>query len=399
MRVGYLLTHPIQYQSPMIRALVAGGVDLHVAYGCQASGGSHVDPGFGHEITWDTPLLEGYPFRDLQAERGDQSTGRSFRVTKERATRWLRDIGADVAWIHGWGNPFPKVPWFSIATLAAARGLRLPVMLRGETNDLCLRGGGLRRMAHSMFLRSLFTQVDRFLAVGTANRDFYLRRGVSERQIAMVPYAVDNDFFRKRCTAAAGDRESLRRAFGIPDGAPLLLFVGRLVEAKGCDTLLRAFGGLSGTDAHLLIVGEGTLRAEMEQQSARIAPGRVHFAGFRNQSELPKFYAACDCFVLPSVFEPWGLVVNEVMNAGKPVIVSDVVGAGPDLVRPGVNGEVFHAGDAEDLKTKLLPWLQNEALRESGGAESLRVIERWGFAQDLAGVKQALESLKTRSHA
>ena len=97
----------------------------------------------------------------------------------------------------------------------------------------------------------------------------------------------------------------------------------------------------------------------------RIGPGTtgwdsIKFLGFKNQTELPAYYDLCDVFVLPSVYEPWGLVVNEVMNAGRAVIVSDQVGCGPDLVRPGENGYIFPAGDIAGLCGALKNILDNQ---------------------------------------
>jgi glycosyltransferase involved in cell wall biosynthesis len=93
------------------------------------------------------------------------------------------------------------------------------------------------------------------------------------------------------------------------------------------------------------------------------------------------------------VFEPWGLVVNEVMNAGKPVIVSDQVGSGADLVKLGTNGDVFSAGDVEDLRAKMMPWLHDADLCSRGGQESLRMIKGWSFDQCLAGLQTAIKAL------
>jgi glycosyltransferase involved in cell wall biosynthesis len=121
----------------------------------------------------------------------------------------------------------------------------------------------------------------------------------------------------------------------------------------------------------------------------------VKFLGFRNQTELPAFYDLCDLFVLPSVFEPWGLVVNEVMNAAKPVIVSDKIGSGHDLVQPGINGDVFPAGDVEALAVKMRPWLLDAGLRARGGAESLRLINHWSFEENIAGMRQGVEAINT----
>jgi glycosyltransferase involved in cell wall biosynthesis len=141
------------------------------------------------------------------------------------------------------------------------------------------------------------------------------------------------------------------------------------------------------------MVGDGELRPSLEKLAQEAAPGLVKFMGFQNQTELPALYDLCDVFVLPSRFEPWGLVVNEVMNAGKPVIVSDQVGSGPDLVMPGRNGGVFRAGDAADLADQLRPWLLDAEKRAQGGAASLRRINAWGFQACCAGLKQALQSL------
>jgi glycosyltransferase involved in cell wall biosynthesis len=394
MRVAYFLTHPIQYQSPMIRALVAGGLDIHVGYGCQASGEESFDPGFKQEVVWDTPLLEGYPFRDLQCERQlGETLLAAFLRARKAAIAWLIEIKAQVVWIHGWGDPFPKVPWFSLACMAAAKSMGLPVLLRGETNDLCLRGGSVRRWLHGLFLRAVLNQVRGVLAVGSANREFYLRRGMLAEELFLVPYSVDTSFFQERCAQAKANHEQLRRELGVHGAGPIVLYVGRMAQEKAVGLLMQGFQRVQAyvPEARLVLVGVGPQKEALEALAAELLPGTVYFAGFRNQSELPAFYAACDVFVLPSSFEPWGLVVNEVMCAGKPVIVSDAVGSGADLVKPGVNGDIFRSGDADDLCAKLLPFIQSRERREAAGAASLQVIEGWGFAQCLVGVRQALD--------
>jgi glycosyltransferase involved in cell wall biosynthesis len=141
------------------------------------------------------------------------------------------------------------------------------------------------------------------------------------------------------------------------------------------------------------MVGDGELRPALEKLAAEAAPGRVKFLGFRNQSELPALYDLCDVFVLPSAFEPWGLVVNEVMNAGKTVVVSDQVGSGPDLVREGENGSIFPAGDVAALARKLDQWCGNQAAREEAGRKSLEIISKWGFDAVLDGLRMTAHSL------
>jgi glycosyltransferase involved in cell wall biosynthesis len=227
------------------------------------------------------------------------------------------------------------------------------------------------------------------LAVGSWNADFYRASGVPEERIFSVPYAVDNAFFQRRAAEARPHRAELRRKLGLTDERPVVLFCGKLIAKKDAASLIRA---LAQESAQLLVVGDGDLRPQLEALASELLPGRACFAGFRNQSELPALYDLADVFVIPSTYEPFGLVVNEVMNAGKPVIASDRVGCWPDLVRPGVNGAVFPAGDAAALAAALRPFLTDPALRERAGQASLQIIHRWSFAEDLLGLQSALAS-------
>lgn len=400
MNICYCLTHPIQYQSPLIRHLRAGGVDVHPIYGNGATARAFFDEGFGQQLAWDVPLLEGYPCTVLNAEE-PKSTPKEKRAHFERQIAAILDQERfDAVWVHGWAHPFTQAAW------RQARSRRIPLMLRGETFLGCVRGGTLRRLAHRLVFSRKFREVSTFLAVGSLNHQLYRAYRVPESKIFHMPYAVDNDFFQKRCQEAAPNREKLRADLGIEPGRPVILFCGKLIAAKDPETLIRAMGKLvsirqqgnhvltnAATMPVLLIVGDGVLRPSLEKLASEVAPAGVKFLGFRNQTELPALYDLCDLFALPSVFEPWGLVVNEVMNAGKPVIVSDQVGSGADLVKLGANGDVFSAGDVEGLRAKMMPWLHDADLRSRGGKESLRMIKGWSFDQCLAGFQTAIKAL------
>ncbi|MCX6840495.1 MAG: glycosyltransferase family 4 protein [Verrucomicrobia bacterium] len=401
MRIAYFLTHPIQYQAPLIRHLRAGGVDVQVIYGNDATARAYFDKGFGQQLAWDVPLLEGYPSTVLNAEDPKGSS-------KEQAAHFERQISAllnqepfDAVWVHGWAHPFTQAAW------RQARSRKLPLMLRGETFLGCVRGGKLRRLAHQLIFSRKFREVSAFLAVGKLNAELYRAYGVEPQRIFWAPYVVDNAFFQKRCQEAAPNRNRLRVELGLEPGRPVILFCAKLIDVKDPATLIRAVGKLvnperqgnhiltnAATAPVLLMVGDGELRPSLEKLAQEAAPGRVKFLGFRNQSELPALYDLCDVFVLPSVFEPWGLVVNEVMNAGKPVIVSDQVGSGPDLVTEGENGSVFPAGDAAALTSALEHWTGNAAAPEKAGRRSLEIISSWGFDEVLAGIRKALAGLK-----
>jgi len=125
----------------------------------------------------------------------------------------------------------------------------------------------------------------------------------------------------------------------------------------------------------------------------------VRFAGFQNQTQMPAYYAACDVYVLCSQRETWGLAVNEAMNAGKPVIVTDQVGAAKDLVGDGDNGYVVPVGDVDVLSDRLRRITSDELLARRMGASSLRRISRWDFEADVAGLWQALLGCGVREGA
>jgi glycosyltransferase involved in cell wall biosynthesis len=119
----------------------------------------------------------------------------------------------------------------------------------------------------------------------------------------------------------------------------------------------------------------------------------VRITGFLNQTEIPKAYAAADLLVLPSRSETWGLAVNEAMNFSLPIIVSDRVGCGPDLVRAGVNGEVFEHNSAGALEAVLERCVSQPGRLIELGRASLQRIQQWGLPETARGITEALKAV------
>ena len=174
---------------------------------------------------------------------------------------------------------------------------------------------------------------------------------------------------------------------------PVVLYSGKLINKKRPSDLLRAFEYVSKTQKAVLVyVGAGSLEPDLKQY-AETKHLPVVFAGFRNQTELPKWFAIADVFALPSGEEPWGLVVNEAMCFSLPVVASDQVGATGDLVRGGVNGFVFPTGDARSLSEHLQLLLSDPALRARFGQKSRKIIEHWSYRENVNGILSCLEHL------
>ncbi len=387
-RLAYLVSHPIQYQAPLLRLIAADPrIDLHVFFCSDLSLKENLDPGFGVTIRWDVPLVEGYSHEFLPAW-GSRDRLSFWRPWNHGLLRRLKAGGYDFLWIHGY-NRFAH--WLAVA---AARQLGVKVLIRDEANLICRPRGTAKKLLKAAFFRWLNPRVHRFLAIGSLSRDYYLNYGVDPSRILSVPYAVDNDFFRRRAEESGKAAERLRAELRLAPGRPVLLFCSKMIARKRARDLLEAYIRISsgGTEPepYLLFVGDGPGRAELESRAQATGWNSIRFTGFKNQTELPAYFRLADLFILPSVEEPWGLIVNEVLNAARPVLVSDQVGCAPDLVRDGVNGFVFRAGNVADLQAKIGLFLGRRQDWDRMGQAGLEIVGRWSFREDLEGLRGAL---------
>ena len=391
-RVACLVSHPIQYQAPLFRFLAARpGIDLTVFFLSDLSVHPYRDSGFGVNVKWDVPLLDGYRHEFLP--RMGAGNGLSFwRPWTFGLRARLRRGRFDALWVHGYAHRG------CLAGIAAAKSLNIPVLLRGESNLLSETDDALKLGVKRIAMPALLRTIDGMLTIGRLNREYYLHYGVDADRIFPVPYAVDNAFFRTAAERARPNREALRAELGLSPGRPVILFASKMQPHKRAGDLLEAYARLSPDGsaepaAYLVFAGDGDERTALERRARALKWDSIRFIGFRNQSELPALYDLCDVFVLPSEREPWGLVVNEAMNAGKPIVVSDRVGAAPDLVEDGVNGFIYPVGDVGALAARLRQLVENPEHSATMGARSLQSITRCGFEADRDGLLAALNSI------
>ncbi len=388
-RVAYLVSHPIQYQAPLLRRVARDPeIELTVFFCGDHSLKRHHDKGFGRDVEWDVPLLEGYDHHFLAGFLTGGPPGFLCPLNRGLTTH-LRNGGYDALWVHGY------MRLYHLWSMMRARLSGLIVLNRDEAWSRSATRGPFKTAFKKLFYAGLRRVCHGWLTIGTANRDYYLASGMTADTMFAMPYAVDNDYFSRLATEAAARREELRGELGLAPGRPVILYASKFTPRKRPDDLLEAFARIAADPAcrnpYLVMVGDGEQRGALQARSRQAGlEGSVVFAGFRNQSELPGFYDLCDVFVLPSMLEPWGLVVNEAMNAGRAVIVSDQVGAGADLVRDGENGLVFPAGDIAELADRLAHILSDPARTRAMGEAGRAIVSGWGFEQDVAGLKRAL---------
>jgi len=372
-RLLYLVSHPIQYQAPLLRRIAAEAeIELLVLFENMETAGAYFDEGFGAEITWDVPVTEGYQF---------QQVGPLGEI-EDRISE------ADVMWIHGWDSRL------KLRALEAARRRGVPVLMRGENTLAAMPdGGGLRGMFKRTYLRWIFYRCAAFLCIGTDNRNYYRAHGIDDARLFSMPYAVDNQFFTQQAERATETREDFRRQLDLSPSRPVIVFAGKFQQRKNAAVLAAAFQSLDRgitRDPYLLFVGDG------EQREILLAEARtdssVRVVGFRNQRELPAFYDLADVFVLPSSKEPWGLAVNEAMASGCAIIATNECGCAADLIDESC-GRVVPADDPQSLASALTEILGDENTARGMGAKARERVSRFGFDEDLAGLSEAMKAV------
>jgi glycosyltransferase involved in cell wall biosynthesis len=232
---------------------------------------------------------------------------------------------------------------------------------------------------------------------GALNAAYYRHYGANDKHFFLLPWAVDNERFEKGSQFDSGERERMRGSLGIKPAQTVFVFSAKLVERKDPMTLLRAYEQIPDRGrAVLLFLGDGVLREPLEAYAREHHLTGARFAGFVNQSELPKYYGLSDIFVLPSTYEPRGAVVNEAMACGLPVIVTDRCGSIGDIVVPDDNAFIYPAGDAHALAALMTRLIDDPELRLKMAERSLQIIDAWTFERGVEGVKAAADELRKR---
>jgi glycosyltransferase involved in cell wall biosynthesis len=394
-RLAYLVSHPIQYQAPLLRRIAQEpDIDLTVFFGSDFSVRGYKDEGFGVGVKWDVPLLDGYRHEFLPALRDNATVGVASPLnygilSRLRGGRGQSNAAFDVLWVHGYATVN------ALHGMLAAKALGIPVLLRAESWLKDRERGGAKLAVKQLFFEGLKQLVAGVLPIGTLNAAYWRHYLGEDFPASLMPYAVDNDYFQKQSQQARTGRGELLAELKLDPSRPVILFASKLQSRKRCEDLLEAYKNLSPGDGiepnpYLVIVGDGEERAALERRAAESKFNGIRFCGFRNQSELPRFFDIASVFVLPSCHEPWGLIVNEAMNAGRAVIVSDEVGSQPDLVTDGVEGCIFAAGDVEALTAALRRVLATPETAAKMGQRGLERIRTWDFEEDVRGLRQAI---------
>ncbi len=384
----YFLSHPIQYVTPVLQELSKETI-LEVFYYSDISIKGGIDKGFGENVVWDLPLLEGYKSSFLKnLSKSGAMDCRFGDAINPGVWKVMLNSKSKVVLINSWTY---GTDLFVIFT-AWIFGKKVWLRAENPLNQELLKSGWKQKVKYyflKFFVFKFF--INKFLFIGSENKKFFQYYGVLESNLIYTPYAVDNYKFKGEFEIYKKDKASLKNELGIPSTSKVILFSGKYIDKKRPLDLLKAFELLKNKELTLVFMGDGPLRKEMEKYVFESKLENVVLTGFINQSNISKYYSIADVFVMCSgIGETWGLSVNEAMNFKLPVIVSNTTGSSFDLVKQGQNGFVFKEGDILGLNNYLkIAFSPDFNLAEAGEISSL-IIEDFSIQKIVRNITTGL---------
>jgi glycosyltransferase involved in cell wall biosynthesis len=378
-RLAILTSHPIQYQAPLFRE-ISGRHDVHVFFGHDAPPQEQANAGFGAAFAWDVDLRSGYANSFLANVSRKPDASAFFGCDTPEIADRLREGRYDALMVTGWGLKS------YLQGIVAAKRLRIPIIVRGDSHMLTPRSK-IKTTAKDLLYRPFLRLFDAALFVGQMSRAYFEHYGYPRERLHFSPHCVDADWFAQRATAEA--RAQLRQRLSIDPDARVLLLAGKLISLKRPLDVIRAaaVSRANGKMVEVMVAGDGELKSRFVDEAAQ-AGVPAHMLGFRNQAEMPSVYAAADCLTLPSAHETWGLVANEALACGRPIVVSDQCGCAPDLAADGIAGRIFKMGDAADFSNAIAGLRFDRAQKEAIARRS----RQYSVARAAEGLDAALSA-------
>ena len=378
MNIKYILSHPIQYQSPLIKFLTKKGLKIKVLFRSDMSTRKYFDTEFKKKISWGTNLLDGFDYEYLNYV-GPNKVDAIFPLTTD-FTNKIIEKDTDIIWLHGIKN------WYNLCIIFIAKIFKKKVFIRDESNHFSKKRSFLNKIFNYFFYKFIDNFIDVYLAIGSQNKKYYLDHNIENKKIVIVPYTVDNNFFNKKNKFKNNKKLTY-------------IFAAKLIKKKGANILLEAINILNHNkkfnyNSEFLIIGDGYMKNSLQSYVKLKNLKNVKFIPFQNQKKLSELYQKSDVFIIPSLFEPWGLTVNEAMAAENAIISSSAVASAYDLVSNNVNGYRFKNGDSKDLANKILKIFKNRKKIKKYQSNSLKIVSKWNFNQCFLGVQKAISKCR-----
>lgn len=395
-KVLLISSHPVQYAVPVYRLIEQNPcLDLTVAFCTLKGAEAEFDSGFGIKIQWDIPLLDGYKWIKLKNYSPNPKSADFWGLINWSLFPLIKSGQFDAVIIHT-GYTYASF-WI---TVLACKLSKTPLIFNTDAHSIKPRDRQeWKTFLKKLILPQIFNLADIVTTPSTGAFNFVHSLGVPKERIQATCYTVDNDWWKSQSQQV--DPILVRKEWNIPKDARVALFCAKLQPWKRPQDALQAFAQASVPESYLVIAGDGSMRTELEDEAKQLdISDKVRFLGFVNQSQLPSVYTSSDLFLFTSEYEPFGVVVNEAMLCGCPVITSDRVGARVDLVLPDQTGKVYPWGNTDELARILQELLPNKERLQSMSKKALQRMENWSPQVAVENLLEALEkaTLKRRNN-
>jgi glycosyltransferase involved in cell wall biosynthesis len=380
-------SHVVQYSPVRYREMAAHPqLDVEVCFCTMQGAEIGVDPEFGVEVAWDVPLLEGYSWKHLTNRSLWPDLGKFWGIVNPDLWAVIRDGRFDAVFVSGYSY---ASAW--IAILAAKR-YGVKVFLSTDAHGLPSRRAHARASLwfKKLLVREIFRLADIAMGCSQGSVAYLQSLGIPQERIVLAPFVVDNGWWIQQADAV--DRDAVRKDWGIAPAARVLLFCAKLQPWKRPQDAMDAFALANLPNSYLVFAGDGPLRQQLEDRARDMGlKDKVRWLGLVNQSALPGVYRASDLLLLPSDHEPFGLVVNEAMLCGCPVVISDRVGAKFDLTSNQETGYVYPCGDVAALASIIRQIFSDGEAYARMRDQARQRLETWSPREYAAAVVEAIE--------
>lgn len=387
-KLAIITTHPIQYNAPWFQLLAKrNSVAIKVFYTWSQAENAVKDHTFGKEIIWDIPLLEGYDYEFVENISKKPGSHHFSGIDCPTLIARIKTFEPNALLFFGWNlkSHLLAIHYFNG---------RIPVWFRGDST-LLDETKNFKTLFRRMILKKIYSYVDKVFYVGKASKAYFLKHDLLPIQLIYAPHAIDNQRFDKNTTIDYDAKASQwRHELGYKDEDLVVVFAGKFEDKKQPEFLIQAFEKANEyreKPIKLLLVGNGPLEKYLKEISHKNR--HIKFLPFQNQTQMPLVYRLGAILCLPSKGpgESWGLVVNEAMASGKPVIVSDKVGCAEDLIKHQINGYCFRSDKQDDL----IEILRELSLSELHllGAHAYSHIQNYNFKNIVTAIENEMHKL------
>lgn len=368
-KLAIITTHPIQYQIPLFKILKKFGIEAYVFFASRHGMSlKNKDPEFLKKIKWNNEKYSLSGYRSFFSKNQKRNID-DFKLSFDEIENKLKKEKFEHILILGWNN------LHYLKSFYYALKLNIKIILRVETN-LKSQVNILKKIIKFIFLRFLFKNITYFLSIGKLNRQFYLSHNIHQKKIFPAPYFVDNKFFSLKIT-----KNNIKKKFRLED-KKIILFVGKLIDRKNPIEFLKlAKQYQTKAKYHFIIIGDGYLKKDCKNFIKKNRLENVSLKGFVNQRELRKYYKMSDLMIVTSLYETWGLVINEAFCFQVPVICTSKCGAAKDLIINGKTGYTYKSGNLNQLKNRLKSILNDKKLRKKMSLNIKNHIKKYSIVK------------------